>query len=164
MSLTLPASLTSVSRVKGVLAICDHISQWRGYDHPGRSDHVHFPAMCLLYHQGNLSQLQRHRPCDEQRVCSCTRKHTQKLRLPSIFYFHVYNILLVCVFLQALYVVLPGLLDCNPFPVDSSEPCWKGGVGFPEPVRRVLQVCFGFCPIGDENCWMSLDLMLFLFD
>ncbi|KAI4832278.1 hypothetical protein KUCAC02_015251, partial [Chaenocephalus aceratus] len=24
--------------------------------------------------------------------------------------------------------------------VDSSEPCWKGGVGFPEPVRRVLQV------------------------
>ncbi|XP_074539643.1 ras-associating and dilute domain-containing protein isoform X4 [Halichoeres trimaculatus] len=41
---------------------------------------------------------------------------------------------------KALYVVLPGLLDCNPFPVDSSEPCWKGGVGFPEPVRRVLQV------------------------
>ncbi|XP_041838215.1 ras-associating and dilute domain-containing protein isoform X1 [Melanotaenia boesemani] len=40
---------------------------------------------------------------------------------------------------KALYVVLPGLLDCNPFPVDSSEPCWKG-VGFPEPVRRVLQV------------------------
>ncbi|KAM7394534.1 hypothetical protein PAMP_021331 [Pampus punctatissimus] len=40
---------------------------------------------------------------------------------------------------KALYVVLPGLLDCNPFPVDSSEPCWKGGVGFPEPVRRVLQ-------------------------
>ncbi|KAK1886901.1 Ras-associating and dilute domain containing protein [Dissostichus eleginoides] len=24
--------------------------------------------------------------------------------------------------------------------MDSSEPCWKGGVGFPEPVRRVLQV------------------------
>ncbi|XP_051801586.1 ras-associating and dilute domain-containing protein isoform X3 [Acanthochromis polyacanthus] len=41
---------------------------------------------------------------------------------------------------KALYVVLPGLLDCNPFPVNSSEPCWKGGVGFPEPVRRVLQV------------------------
>uniref|UniRef100_A0A3Q3KAY0 Uncharacterized protein n=1 Tax=Monopterus albus TaxID=43700 RepID=A0A3Q3KAY0_MONAL len=41
---------------------------------------------------------------------------------------------------KALYVVLPGLLDCNPFPVDSSEPCWKGGLGFPEPVRRVLQV------------------------
>ncbi|XP_060911402.1 ras-associating and dilute domain-containing protein isoform X1 [Labrus mixtus] len=41
---------------------------------------------------------------------------------------------------KALYVVLPGLLDCNPFPADSSEPCWKGGVGFPEPVRRVLQV------------------------
>uniref|UniRef100_A0A3Q1HRL7 Ras-associating and dilute domain-containing protein n=1 Tax=Anabas testudineus TaxID=64144 RepID=A0A3Q1HRL7_ANATE len=41
---------------------------------------------------------------------------------------------------KALYVVLPGLLDCNPFPVDNSEPCWKGGVGFPEPVRRVLQV------------------------
>ncbi|MED6269895.1 hypothetical protein CHARACLAT_004232 [Characodon lateralis] len=41
---------------------------------------------------------------------------------------------------KALYVVLPGLLDCNPFPVGSSEPCWKGGVGFPEPVRRVLQV------------------------
>uniref|UniRef100_A0A3B4B9H0 Ras-associating and dilute domain-containing protein n=1 Tax=Periophthalmus magnuspinnatus TaxID=409849 RepID=A0A3B4B9H0_9GOBI len=41
---------------------------------------------------------------------------------------------------HALYVVLPGLLDCNPFPVDGSEPCWKGGVGFPEPVRRVLQV------------------------
>uniref|UniRef100_A0A1A7Y248 Ras-associating and dilute domain-containing protein n=4 Tax=Iconisemion striatum TaxID=60296 RepID=A0A1A7Y248_9TELE len=41
---------------------------------------------------------------------------------------------------KALYVVLPGLLDCNPFPLDSSEPCWKGGVGFPEPVRRVLQV------------------------
>ncbi|XP_042254358.1 ras-associating and dilute domain-containing protein [Thunnus maccoyii] len=41
---------------------------------------------------------------------------------------------------KALYVVLPGLLDCNPFPGDSSEPCWKGGVGFPEPVRRVLQV------------------------
>ncbi|KAM6940428.1 ras-associating and dilute domain-containing protein isoform 3-T3 [Xenentodon cancila] len=41
---------------------------------------------------------------------------------------------------KALYVVLPGLLDCNPFPVDSSEPCWNGGVGFPEPVRRVLQV------------------------
>nr|XP_057931304.1 ras-associating and dilute domain-containing protein isoform X2 [Doryrhamphus excisus] len=41
---------------------------------------------------------------------------------------------------KALYVVLPGLLDCNPFPMDSSEPCWKGGVGFPEPVRRVLQV------------------------
>ncbi|XP_072319090.1 ras-associating and dilute domain-containing protein isoform X2 [Eucyclogobius newberryi] len=41
---------------------------------------------------------------------------------------------------KALYVVLPGLLDCNPFPVDGSEPCWKGGVGFPEPVRRVLQV------------------------
>ncbi|XP_058496280.1 ras-associating and dilute domain-containing protein isoform X2 [Solea solea] len=41
---------------------------------------------------------------------------------------------------KALYVVLPGLLDCNPFPVDSSEPCWKGGVGFPEPIRRVLQV------------------------
>lgn len=48
-----------------------------------------------------------------------------------------------CVCVQALYVVLPGLLDCNPFPVDSSEPCWKGGVGFPEPVRRVLQV--GMC-------------------
>uniref|UniRef100_A0A667WNT4 Ras-associating and dilute domain-containing protein n=1 Tax=Myripristis murdjan TaxID=586833 RepID=A0A667WNT4_9TELE len=41
---------------------------------------------------------------------------------------------------KSLYVVLPGLLDCNPFPVDNSEPCWKGGVGFPEPVRRVLQV------------------------
>ncbi|XP_076003871.1 ras-associating and dilute domain-containing protein [Genypterus blacodes] len=41
---------------------------------------------------------------------------------------------------KALYVVLPGLLDCNPFPVDNSEPCWKGGVGFPEPIRRVLQV------------------------
>ncbi|XP_061626345.1 ras-associating and dilute domain-containing protein isoform X3 [Phyllopteryx taeniolatus] len=41
---------------------------------------------------------------------------------------------------KALYVVLPGLLDCNPFPVDSTEPCWKGGVGFPEPVRRVLRV------------------------
>ncbi|XP_051941162.1 ras-associating and dilute domain-containing protein [Hippocampus zosterae] len=41
---------------------------------------------------------------------------------------------------KALYVVLPALLDCNPFPVDSSEPCWKGGFGFPEPVRRVLQV------------------------
>ncbi|KAK7929369.1 hypothetical protein WMY93_005764 [Mugilogobius chulae] len=41
---------------------------------------------------------------------------------------------------KALYVVLPGLLDCNPFPVDGSEPCWKGGVGFPEPVRRVLQI------------------------
>ncbi|XP_029011476.1 ras-associating and dilute domain-containing protein isoform X2 [Betta splendens] len=41
---------------------------------------------------------------------------------------------------KALYVVLPALLDCNPFPVDSSEPCWKGGVGFPEPVRKVLQV------------------------
>ncbi|XP_029997576.1 ras-associating and dilute domain-containing protein isoform X2 [Sphaeramia orbicularis] len=41
---------------------------------------------------------------------------------------------------KALYVVLPGLLDCNPFPVDGSEPCWKGGVGFPEPIRRVLQV------------------------
>ncbi|XP_061534649.1 ras-associating and dilute domain-containing protein isoform X3 [Phycodurus eques] len=41
---------------------------------------------------------------------------------------------------KALYVVLPGLLDCNPFPVDSTEPCWKGGVGFPEPVRRILQV------------------------
>uniref|UniRef100_A0A3Q3W7E0 Rap associating with DIL domain n=1 Tax=Mola mola TaxID=94237 RepID=A0A3Q3W7E0_MOLML len=41
---------------------------------------------------------------------------------------------------KSLYVVLPGLLDCNPFPVDSSEPCWKGGVGFPEPIRRVLQV------------------------
>ncbi|KAM4603670.1 ras-associating and dilute domain-containing protein [Polymixia lowei] len=41
---------------------------------------------------------------------------------------------------KSLYVVLPGLLDCNPFPVDSSEPCWKGGIGFPEPVRRVLQV------------------------
>ncbi|XP_034043610.1 ras-associating and dilute domain-containing protein isoform X1 [Thalassophryne amazonica] len=40
---------------------------------------------------------------------------------------------------KALYVVLPGLLDCNPFPVDNSEPCWKG-VGFPEPIRRVLQV------------------------
>ncbi|KAM9769171.1 ras-associating and dilute domain-containing protein isoform 1-T2 [Menidia menidia] len=40
---------------------------------------------------------------------------------------------------KALYVVLPGLLDCNPFPADNSEPCWKG-VGFPEPVRRVLQV------------------------
>lgn len=55
--------------------------------------------------------------------------------------------LFLCVCVQALYVVLPGLLDCNPFPVDSSEPCWKGGVGFPEPVRRVLQVemyKFGF--------------------
>ncbi|XP_075891045.1 ras-associating and dilute domain-containing protein isoform X3 [Nelusetta ayraudi] len=41
---------------------------------------------------------------------------------------------------KALYVVLPGLLDCNPFPLDNSEPCWKGGVGFPESVRRVLQV------------------------
>ncbi|XP_061687052.1 ras-associating and dilute domain-containing protein [Syngnathoides biaculeatus] len=41
---------------------------------------------------------------------------------------------------KALYVVLPGLLDCNPFPLDSTEPCWKGGAGFPEPVRRVLQV------------------------
>ncbi|KAM4584469.1 ras-associating and dilute domain-containing protein isoform 2-T2 [Odontesthes bonariensis] len=40
---------------------------------------------------------------------------------------------------KALYVVLPGLLDCNPFPADNSEPCWKG-IGFPEPVRRVLQV------------------------
>ncbi|CAL8330843.1 unnamed protein product [Merluccius merluccius] len=41
---------------------------------------------------------------------------------------------------KSLYVVLPGLLDCNPFPADNSEPCWKGGKGFPEPVRRVLQV------------------------
>ncbi|XP_061130297.1 ras-associating and dilute domain-containing protein [Syngnathus typhle] len=41
---------------------------------------------------------------------------------------------------KALYVVLPPLLDCNPFPAGSSEPCWKGGVGFPEPVRKVLQV------------------------
>uniref|UniRef100_A0A3B3CR21 Ras association and DIL domains n=1 Tax=Oryzias melastigma TaxID=30732 RepID=A0A3B3CR21_ORYME len=41
---------------------------------------------------------------------------------------------------KALYVVLPGLLDCNPFPVDSSDACWKGGLGFPEPVRRILQV------------------------
>lgn len=63
---------------------------------------------------------------------------------------YIISCLCVCV-VQALYVVLPGLLDCNPFPVDSSEPCWKGGVGFPEPVRRVLQVCSGFCPIGDEN-------------
>ncbi|KAK6301170.1 hypothetical protein J4Q44_G00292680 [Coregonus suidteri] len=44
---------------------------------------------------------------------------------------------------KSLYVVLPGLLDCNPFPVDSSEPCWRGGTGFPEPVRRVLQVFQG---------------------
>ncbi|KAM6972361.1 ras-associating and dilute domain-containing protein [Aplochiton taeniatus] len=41
---------------------------------------------------------------------------------------------------KSLYVVLPGLLDCNPFPVDSAEPCWRGGAGFPEAVRRVLQV------------------------
>ena len=46
----------------------------------------------------------------------------------------------MCVRVQSLYVVLPGLLDCNPFPADNSEPCWKGGKGFPEPVRRVLQV------------------------
>ncbi|XP_053708939.1 ras-associating and dilute domain-containing protein isoform X10 [Synchiropus splendidus] len=41
---------------------------------------------------------------------------------------------------KALYVVLPGLLDCNPFPGDGGEPCWRGGAGLPEPVRRVLQV------------------------
>lgn len=73
--------------------------------------------------------------------------HTQKLRSPSFFpvYFCMcIKCVCVCVCrVQALYVVLPALLDCNPFPVDNSEPCWKGGVGFPEPVRRVLQVSLG---------------------
>lgn len=54
-------------------------------------------------------------------------------------------------------MVLPGLLDCNPFPVDSSEPCWKGGVGFPEPVRRVLQVhsilMLGLHEESQETCF-----------
>ena len=54
----MPLYLSSVSRVKGVVAIGDHISQWRGNDYLGRSDHVHFPAMCLLYHQGNMSPRQ----------------------------------------------------------------------------------------------------------
>lgn len=143
-----------MSRVKGVVAICHHVSQRGGHDYSGRSDHVHFPAVRLLYHQGNLSQLQRCRPVT----------HTE-IEIAFFIFFHfifVYMISCLCAgvvhvcctrvlytCVQALYVVLPGLLDCNPFPVDSSEPCWKGGVGFPEPVRRVLQVCF--CHIIDDN-------------
>ncbi|XP_030636528.1 ras-associating and dilute domain-containing protein [Chanos chanos] len=44
---------------------------------------------------------------------------------------------------KSLYVVLPGLLECNPFGVDQADPCRRGqgGVsGVPEPVRRVLNV------------------------
>lgn len=173
--LNMSLSPSPARRVKGVVAIGDHICQRGGNDHLRRSDHVHFPTMCLLYHQGNLSLRQRHRPLNDEDIFfkvsymnnnnrssfthtedligSYTHSHTHtynlwhqimiKLKLfcnfrslPSPLILCVY----VCVCVQALYVVLPGLLDCNPFPVDSSEPCWKGGVGFPEPVRRVLQV------------------------
>lgn len=46
----LSVSLSSISRVKGVVAISYHNSQWGGHDYLGGSDHVHFSAMCLLYH------------------------------------------------------------------------------------------------------------------
>ncbi|XP_061086455.1 ras-associating and dilute domain-containing protein [Conger conger] len=41
---------------------------------------------------------------------------------------------------KSLYVVLPGLLDCNPFQGENNEPCWRGAGPLPEPVRKVLQV------------------------
>ncbi|KAJ8364011.1 hypothetical protein SKAU_G00128420 [Synaphobranchus kaupii] len=41
---------------------------------------------------------------------------------------------------KSLYVVLPGLLDCNPFQGDNSDPCWRGAGPPPDPVRKVLQV------------------------
>ncbi|KAG7491977.1 hypothetical protein MATL_G00009440 [Megalops atlanticus] len=41
---------------------------------------------------------------------------------------------------KSLYVVLPGLLDCNPFQGENSDPCWRGLGSPPEPVRKVLQV------------------------
>lgn len=64
----------------------------------------------------------------------------------------------VCSCVQALYVVLPGLLDCNPFPLDSSDPCWKGGVGFPEPVRRILQVSLCISTLLLISCRWSTGL------
>ncbi|XP_072568654.1 ras-associating and dilute domain-containing protein isoform X2 [Paramormyrops kingsleyae] len=41
---------------------------------------------------------------------------------------------------KSLYVVLPGILDCNPFQGENADPCWKRSVLPPEPVRKVLQV------------------------
>lgn len=79
----------------------------------------------------------------------------------QFFYCFMLNIcLFVCSCVQALYVVLPGLLDCNPFPVDSSDACWKGGLGFPEPVRRILQVrlCIStllLISCGKKDCLVS---------
>lgn len=50
-------------------------------------------------------------------------------------------------FLQSLYVVLPALLDCNPFGGDTSEPCRRAAGScvctvcvMPEAVRRVVSV------------------------
>ncbi|XP_048870295.1 ras-associating and dilute domain-containing protein isoform X4 [Brienomyrus brachyistius] len=41
---------------------------------------------------------------------------------------------------KSLYVVLPGMLDCNPFQGENADPCWKRSALPPEPVRKVLQV------------------------
>lgn len=72
-ALTLPPSL---SRVKGVAAICHHIGQRGGHDYSGRSDHVHFPAVRLLHHQGSLSRLPRRCPVNEQHTLTHTHTHT----------------------------------------------------------------------------------------
>nr|XP_015216000.1 PREDICTED: ras-associating and dilute domain-containing protein isoform X2 [Lepisosteus oculatus] len=41
---------------------------------------------------------------------------------------------------KSLYVSLPGLLDCNPFAADSSDPCWRGSGMLPESIRKLLQI------------------------
>ncbi|XP_041086292.1 ras-associating and dilute domain-containing protein-like, partial [Polyodon spathula] len=42
---------------------------------------------------------------------------------------------------KSLYVSLPGLLECNPFQAENSDPCWRGGSpALPEPVRKVVLI------------------------
>lgn len=107
-------------------------------------------------------------PVNEQYTLAHTHTETEiAFRFFHFVFISVTSHLCVCVLcmrVQALYVVLPGLLDCNPFPVDSSEPCWKGGVGFPEPVRRVLQVSMCVFAILEmliyeyqENCYFLIN-------
>ncbi|MGH0137962.1 UNVERIFIED_CONTAM: hypothetical protein FKN15_064939 [Acipenser sinensis] len=42
---------------------------------------------------------------------------------------------------KSLYISLPGLLECNPFQAENSDPCWRGGSpALPEPVRKVVLI------------------------
>lgn len=154
--LSVTPSPSSVSRVKGVVAISDHISQWGGYDNLGRSNHVHFPAVCLLYHQGNLSTQQR---CyllnDQEGFCCVFKLHRMNNNTPlwaqrmpgwcelfcnsNHLHHNVFLFSCVCVFVSRLFMWCYRVCwTVIHFQSTALSPAGKEAWGF-------LNLCEGFC-------------------